>query len=133
MDRNTKCYQDFFKLYTLANPAKTSKACQVEVNEIWNNTIKDGKKKVNTEAYENESNKLRAKLKKKENSVASFFKKRENVLAKTKDTEDDTNVEKEQPPVEEDARDYENNSAATDEDDTQTNPLSHHKEERLRK
>ena len=126
MDRNTKYYQDFFKLYTLANPAKTSKACQVEVNEIWNNTIKDGKKKVNTEAYENESNKLRAKLKKKENSVASFFKKHDNVLAKTKDTEDDTNVEKQQPPVEEDDRDY---SAATDEDDTPTtNPLRHHKE-----
>ena len=78
MDKNTKLYQDLSKLYSSAHPGKARLACQVEVNEIWKTKIKEGKKKVDTAAYELEVDKLKTKMKKREaeGGISSFFKKK---------------------------------------------------------
>ena len=76
MDRNTKLYQDFVKLYTSAYSSRSGLSCQVEANEIWKNRIKVGKE-INKDVYEKEVERLKTKLKKNEESgsITKFFKK----------------------------------------------------------
>ena len=63
MNRNTKLYQDFVRVFTSANPSKSSITCQVEANEYWKNKIKEGKS-INIEKYNNEMEKLKTTVKK---------------------------------------------------------------------
>ena len=79
MDKNTKLYQDFVKLYNSAYPSKSGASCQVEANEIWKNRIKEGKV-FNADKYDEEVNKLKTKVKKIEDSsrITKFFKKKDN-------------------------------------------------------
>ena len=75
MDRNTKLYQDFVKLYTSAYFSRGGLSCQVEANEIWKNRIKVGKEIIK-DIYDEEVERLKTKLKKNEESgsISKFFK-----------------------------------------------------------
>ena len=53
MNRNTKLYQDFMRVFTSANPSKSSITCQGEAYEFWKNKIREGKS-INIEKYNNE-------------------------------------------------------------------------------
>ena len=77
MDKNTKRYQDLFKLYSLAHPNKSSRSCQSEVNEIWNSKLKDDKKQIDNAAYDAEGEKLKVKKKVAEVGIRAFFKNSE--------------------------------------------------------
>ena len=76
MDRNSKLYQDFVKLYTSAYSSRGGLSCQVEANEIWKNRIKVGKE-IKKDIYDLEVERLKTKLKKNEElgSITKFFKK----------------------------------------------------------
>ena len=101
MDRNTKLYQDFVKLYTSAYFSRGGLSCQVEANEIWKNRIKVGKE-INKDNYDEEVERLKTKLKKNEESgsISKFFKKQvPKVVVVPNDTEEPKPADLEQAKV----------------------------------
>ena len=61
MDKNTKLYQSFVKLYTSVHSSKSALACQIEANEVWKKRIKNEKNKIDMESYQVEVDELKAR------------------------------------------------------------------------